>query len=212
MKTRTITRIAALFLTPGLAAGLVLIEPQSASACYGCFAGSDGKTSNGLECQVAYGDRNHSWGYSSLGQICNYDSNDEVIVHCPLLRDKMTNRDGLSCASATVLHQGGAAYTGCGLADVRNYECVVQSKSSTGRYGWWEGWDSPAGDGGGAIGMNNDAASQTVHTDWRKQLRHSHNVTTNFHGGASYFLSCALPPVGSCGGSSCLSNLKWHES
>lgn len=206
---RTIYKFIAAIAAPAAFAAIAF-GPTVADACYGCVPGSDGKTGNGLMCQVSIGDKNHYWGYTARGQICNYDSNDEVRVYCPLLRDRMSSTAGLSCASATLVHHGDA-YPGCGLSDEKSYECIVQSRNSTGVYGWWHGYNPPAGDGGGDIMMVHDAAQNMVYTDWRGKLNNSHSVSTNFHGGASYSLSCDLPPVGNCGGRNCVANLKWHE-
>lgn len=189
---------------------------KTAQACYGCGEGSDGKTSPGLACVVRHADRNHNWGYNSIGQICNYDVEHEVEVVCPLLRDVMDSTDGLSCVAATLVRLGGSYVHGarsilCGggyLDKAAQWECIVQSKDATGLWGWWSDWQP--------LEYNFDANStyqdDYVAQDWTWKLPDSYPVTTEHLQSGQYFLSCRLPRVDRyCGGANCLASFKWRE-
>lgn len=199
----------------GIATALSLfIQAPYAEACYGCNVGTDGKTSPGLACQVDIGSKGADWGYNSLGQICNQDTIDDVMVHCPLLRDLEDSKSGLSCASATLTYHKAGSQSGppgCGLVNGDSYECIVQSKDATGYYGWWYGWAEPLSDTGGPLVLTSDPTGTVWFTDWRGKVWNSYAMGANYYEHGSYYLSCVLPSVGNCGGETCLATLKWWE-
>ena len=202
-----------LLLVLGWAAVVALGGARAAHACYGCASGKDGKTAPALECQVFKSDKNHNWGYTDLGQICNYDTQDTVRVVCPLLRDRMSSTNGLSCATATLFRSGGADPGGCGLIDTNNWKCILQSKDETGLYGSWSGWMGPRTNNGAKLNFNTSQYKYgRLMQDWRYKLQNSFSAGTNYLQSGHYFLTCDLPPVGSCGGKNCVSGLKWFEN
>lgn len=193
---------------------------EAAQACMVCGndGSGDGKTAPGLVCQVEVRDKNHNWGYTELGQVCNYDAREEVMVVCPLLRDSWTSTNGLECAAATLVRHGVPSIYGsqyppatCGLDDVRQWPCILQSKSATGYTGWWTGWKVIGQDGFPPFDFVYDVPTARFMQDWQHSLESSYKVTNEPLQSGIYFLSCILPPVYNCGGSNCLSSLKWIE-
>ena len=190
---------------------------ETAQACMVCGhdGSGDGKTAPGLVCQVEVSDKTHNWGYTELGQVCNYDRNNTVKVVCPLLRDSWSSTNGLECAAATLVRHGIPSSYGspgtCGLDDVRQWPCILQSKSATGHTGWWTGWKPIGADGIAPFSFVYDVPTARFMQDWQHNLEKSYEVTNEPLQSGIYFLSCILPPVHGCGGSNCLSSLKWIE-
>lgn len=183
-------------------------SPGIAAACLGvCGNGSTDWTAPGAQCQITVGSKSESWGYSELGQICNYDTNDTIRVVCPLQRQEWSSTSGLDCATASFVGMGGSV-TGCGRNNANNWRCIVQSKDQTSIWGWWTGWADVADQG---VSFNYSAETGSIFQDITFKLPHSQSVTTNLDDGGHYFMTCDLPPVGGCGGSNCLSSLKWSE-
>jgi hypothetical protein len=203
-----------------LVAGRAAARPYSE----GCFDGKDGngalngKTVNGLACQVDFMDKDRStWGYTDLGQLCNWDPNEELFVHCPLLRTQVSSAEGLNCASSTMIHQNGfqAPKTPCSwLYDTTEnsstrFECVLRSAEESGWFGWWFGWGF---DGQPNIKMQEMGGPGKVwQTEWRAHIALSAIANDQYHWGGTYMMSCMLPQLSSCGGEVCLTSLKWFE-
>jgi hypothetical protein len=181
-----------------------------------------GKASNGLECQIDWQDKaKTTWGYNA-GQLCHHDTKDEILVHCPLLREQTESTEGLTCAAATLVHQGGDATTGTttpchyfappqnGFGSPR-FECILRSSKAHGWAGWWFG--TGPGEASPSVNITPFGGPAKVWaTEWRASMWHSTVVDgDHFHGG-SYTLSCTLPSVADCGGEVCIAGLKWFEA
>lgn len=176
-----------------------------------------GKTINGLECQVDLEDKDKDWGYTNIGQICN-QGDEDLLVHCPLMRTQLPSKDGLSCASATLVYQqNGGDEPGCGLGSERAWNCVLLSRDETGWLGWWVGsgpWPDDDGDYGtpnAHIPELHYAPANVWETTWQAAINDSFPVDTGASQGGTYMMSCLLPSTGTCGGETCLSSLKWWE-
>ena len=207
--TPTLGRLA---LVATLACGLVPGEP--ANACLRvCNLPKDGnvrgKAIDGLECQIAWDDKTKDWGYTNAGQICN-GGYEEILVHCPLMRTEMESTRGLTCASATLVIQE-SPIKGCGPLNPEQWDCVLRSQDDTGWYGWYVGsgpW-SPINETGTYDFSPGYAGANVWSAEWQAAINHSYEITPEQ--GASYMMSCFVPPPGSCGGLTCLSSLKWWE-
>ena len=201
-----------LVLVATLACGLVPVE--SANACLRvCNLPKEGnvrgKAIDGLECQIDWLDKNKDWGYTNIGQICN-GGYEEILVHCPLMRTEMPSTKGLTCASATLVVQQGK-FRACGPLNPEQWDCVLRSQDDTGWYGWYIG--------SGPWSLTNDTGTYNFSpgfpganvwsAEWQAAINDSYEITPER--GASYMMSCFLPPPGSCGGETCLSSLKWWE-
>jgi hypothetical protein len=188
-----------------------------------------GKTIAGLECQIDVEDRHEEWGYNSLGQICNNSGTEDLVVHCPLLRTEVKSTEGLYCAVASLMYWDDAVIDsdsdgkpGCGLHGQGQGEgnspwrCVIQSKDETGVFGWWYGYVQAGGIGAIHTMTSMPGVPGGWKIEWASNLMHSNTASHTEFVGASYYLSCELPATlpqstGKCGGSTCLSSLRWFE-
>lgn len=216
LETSVIARLAAvvlLFLGAGTSPAFA--RPIS----HGCYDGVDGpratrgKSSPGLICQIDFEDRDHIWGYTNAGQICNFDPRNEILVHCPLLREELEEDSGLYCASATFVYQQGINPHGsCPAVAASRYACRLASVDETGWAGWWFGYQTLDQNGYTPSNWLMHYGGHLWGLDWRAEVSKAFAVNDVQLEGGSYYLSCKIPPVFSqCGGQSCLASLKWFE-
>jgi hypothetical protein len=207
-----------------LAVSLVAAPAHARPYSEGCDDGADGyeakkgRTINGLECQVDWTDRyRDTWGHTDLGQLCNWDNEDDLFVHCPLLRTEVSHTDGLGCASATMIHQNGSQAPGTPCTSLygtstnssTEFECVLRSAEESGWFGWWYGWGTNGQPNIPLISMG--GPGKVWQTEWRAHISLSEITNNEYHKGGTYMISCMLPALNKCGGEVCISSLKWFE-
>jgi hypothetical protein len=199
----------------------LVVHADTADACLATCNALDlrdgdarGKSIDGLECQIDWEDKNADWGYTNIGQICN-GGYEPILVHCPLMRTQTKSTKGLSCAAAQFTIQQSPINEGaCGHFAANEWNCVLRSQDATGWYGSYEGsgpWDNkPPVNEISTTDFDDGFPAANVWTAyWRAAINDSKQVTAEQ--GATYMLSCILPPPGSCQGETCLASLRWWE-